>query len=236
MIKLFSIIAALHIVMILVFLFIFRGDKSAELKTRPKGISVELVSAASIEAAAPAPAPPAPPTPPEPQKQATPKKKKPVIKKKVIKKKSKPKAQKRPKPRTVVQKPVKKSVSRKTQNNAARNALLQDLEGQLAKGPEGDPDSELNRQDYYQKLLAYLKRHWQEPTASEVPISKTVKISLKIRRDGWLLSASMMRPSGNRAMDQSVASLLRRVKKVPPFPDKITQNQLQVSINLTLDR
>lgn len=62
----------------------------------------------------------------------------------------------------------------------------------------------------------------------------TVDASITIARDGTVLSARIIRRSGNTALDKSVQEALNRVKFVAPFPDSATEVERTFKLNFNL--
>jgi periplasmic protein TonB len=64
--------------------------------------------------------------------------------------------------------------------------------------------------------------------------SATATVSVTIARDGKVISANIIRSSGNAAVDQSVQATLDRVRYTPPLPDDAKENQRTVTINFNV--
>lgn len=84
-------------------------------------------------------------------------------------------------------------------------------------GPVGVLDKDLI--DYYNKVAAYLKRNWNQPNKAALNNSMPkVELRLRIDNAGKVLSATIIRRSGNRAMDASVEELVQDLKVLPNPP------------------
>lgn len=84
-------------------------------------------------------------------------------------------------------------------------------------GPVGVLDKDLI--DYYDKVAAYLKRNWNQPNKAALNNSMPkVEVRLRIDNAGKVLSATIIRRSGNRAMDASVEELVQELKVLPNPP------------------
>ncbi len=84
-------------------------------------------------------------------------------------------------------------------------------------GPVGVLDKDLI--DYYDKVAAYLKRNWNQP--NKAALNNTMpkaEVRLRIDNAGKVLSATIIRRSGNRAMDASVEELVQGLKVLPNPP------------------
>ena len=76
-------------------------------------------------------------------------------------------------------------------------------------GADGDPE-------YGQRVGKYLESRWSEPPRSLLGDRyPEVLIEIAIASDGGVTSARILRPSGVKAMDDSVASMLAALDRVP---------------------
>lgn len=62
----------------------------------------------------------------------------------------------------------------------------------------------------------------------------TAAASVTIARDGTVVSARIIRPSGNSLADQSVETVLRRVTFAVPLPDDAKENERTVTIKFNV--
>ena len=62
----------------------------------------------------------------------------------------------------------------------------------------------------------------------------TATASVTIARDGTVVSARIIRSSGNSLADQSVEAVLRRVTVAVPLPDDAKENQRTVTIKFNV--
>ena len=78
--------------------------------------------------------------------------------------------------------------------------------------------------------VSALYRSYFSPPA-DAPDSMVAVVEVTILRDGTVVSDPFHRPSGDRDYDRSVSAALRRVRKVPPFPEgaKDTRRVLLIS-------
>lgn len=60
-------------------------------------------------------------------------------------------------------------------------------------------------------------------------------VKIVVARDGSILSAEIMTPSGERSLDRSVERVLREVTKLPPFPAGATDDQRSFVIRFHLE-
>jgi protein TonB len=89
----------------------------------------------------------------------------------------------------------------------------------------------------YANFLQAVKTIYTEAWLVPVGItddSATATASITIARDGKVISASIIRFSGNSAVDQSVQATLDRVRYAVPLPDDAKEDQRTVTINFNL--
>ena len=84
--------------------------------------------------------------------------------------------------------------------------------------------------NYKDVLASIYYQNWEEPDDTSVD-SGTVVASVTVSRDGKVVSASITKSSGNRAVDRSVEATLNRVKFIAPFPDGTSDEQRTFTIN-----
>lgn len=73
---------------------------------------------------------------------------------------------------------------------------------------------------------------WHIPFISGAKKNLEAKVTVKIRRDGRILDISMDKRSGNRAYDESVLRVLRAVDPLPPIPQSVDEEPLEVEMTL----
>jgi len=72
---------------------------------------------------------------------------------------------------------------------------------------------------------------WRQPgSAPEV----AARVSVSIARDGTVISAHIISPSGNSVVDRSVQETIDRVKFAAPLPDSSTEESRDVIINFKI--
>jgi TonB family protein len=77
---------------------------------------------------------------------------------------------------------------------------------------------------------------WVQPTtvvASGAKISALVKI--RIEKDGRVSDFTLIRPSGNVVVDESVGAVAKRVTQVDPLPARLGGDYYEVQINFELN-
>ena len=80
-------------------------------------------------------------------------------------------------------------------------------------------------------------REWDQPmsiVATGVKMSTIVQI--RIEKDGRVSKFAIVKPSGNVAVDESVAAISQRVTHVDPLPEGLTQKKYyEVKIDFELN-
>jgi TonB family protein len=87
---------------------------------------------------------------------------------------------------------------------------------------------------YKNVVISIYRRAWITPDSvadrTPVPVARVV-----VARDGTILSAELITPSGDSSLDKSVDRALRRVTKLPPFPAGATEEERAFQIQFNLD-
>jgi TonB family protein len=78
--------------------------------------------------------------------------------------------------------------------------------------------------NYDQAVLSIYNSAWTSPEGMSSG-EAAVKVRVVIRRDGSVVSARIIDPSGNAKMDKSVQQALDRVSEVRPFPSDFKEQQ-----------
>jgi len=73
---------------------------------------------------------------------------------------------------------------------------------------------------------------WQTPEARDV--RNPVRVEIVVAKDGRVISANIIKPSGDSQLDKSVRQALDRVSKLPAFPPGATDLQRTFRINFEL--
>jgi TonB family protein len=135
-------------------------------------------------------------------------------------------------------KPDKSATTETASSVRAEARRLKDIENslaQLASGvrSSGSPNTIVDLEGigggeafagYRNVVYSYYYRAW---TAPDSTASRTISADAKvvIARDGSIISAELIRPSEDRALDKSVERALRMVTKLPPFPASARDEQ-----------
>lgn len=91
-------------------------------------------------------------------------------------------------------------------------------------------DGDIDFNPYMQELQVSIKKHWNPPKR---PKSNQVVLLFKIRKDGKLLSAKVLRSSGNKDIDKAALKALEDAKPLKPLPSKFKGEN--INIQFTFD-
>jgi len=95
-------------------------------------------------------------------------------------------------------------------------------------GPRGIYSKEVS--DYYNKVEAFLKRQWQQPSLYNSDRLK-VLVLFKVDKTGRVLDVKIVERSGVAAMDSSVEQLIRSLRVLPAPPQA-----MQFTVTMEIDR
>ncbi len=139
----------------------------------------------------------------------------------------KPVERKPPPRRTVAQQPRPPSEARQGQASASR----ENMSGSAASA---DPDA---MRRYRATLYAAVKNRLRyPPTAERQGISGTAEVRFTLDRSGQVISASLVRSSGNPLLDQAALATVRPGSSLPAAPASVPQSQFTVSAPLRFDQ
>lgn len=91
----------------------------------------------------------------------------------------------------------------------------------------GNVLEEVRLRSYYNRLWDHVNSHWAIPPSLEGK-GYTVIVSVVLDRGGQIRKATVEEPSASVAFDQSALRALERAAPLPPFPDQIKEDVLEV--------
>jgi TonB family protein len=125
--------------------------------------------------------------------------------------------------------------TRTTDNSKVVNSALQALRHNLSSATEVEMpgNSSAAAANYAQVVKSYYEQAWMPPddTASD---DANIRVRVTIARDGTVISARVITPSGDASVDKSVRNTLERVQLLPPFPDGSNDKERTYIINFNL--
>jgi protein TonB len=131
--------------------------------------------------------------------------------------------ERKPPPRRTVAQPQPPSEARQGQASASR----ENMSGSAASA---DPDA---MRRYRATLYAAVKSRLRyPPTAERQGISGTADVRFTLDRSGQVISASLVRSSGNPLLDQAALATVRPGSSLPAAPASISQPQFTVTAPL----
>jgi TonB family protein len=100
---------------------------------------------------------------------------------------------------------------------------------------EGIGEGSASSASYGSVVYSYYRNAWSQPESTGRN-SGWPEVRIVVARDGSIISAELVSPSGEASLDRSVSRALDLVKKLPPFPVSISKDQLTFRIQFILDR
>ena len=139
-----------------------------------------------------------------------------------------------PKPRVVERrKPVNRDKPR-AERTAAPSA--QEHAAPVAAAPlpgASAPASAAMQASWRGTLMAHLNRYKRFPSGAS---PGTVQVSFRIDRHGRLMSASLVRGSGDAALDEEAVAMIRRASPVPAPPDGLGGTTIALAVPVKFSR
>lgn len=178
---------------------------------------------------APAPEPPVPAPTPEPVPM-------PISPPEPAKPKPKPKPEPKPKPPIKVN---RKLVRRETTNHPPRlnKEQIQQMLGQtlpdLTRSARGETSDD-SFAWYLAGVREIMFEAWHQPSTLTGQKGLTTRILLRVRRNGTIASHSMISPSGNSLMDNSVLQAVKLTPKLPELPGGFGGDFKEITIDFEL--
>jgi TonB family protein len=138
-------------------------------------------------------------------------------------------------PKPAKEKPEKKSTPTKKDSSTSSNKTVE--KNDSAKG-SGTSTTQPSEYAWYGTMLHdRFNKAWQQPksiVATGAKMSAIVKI--RIEKDGRVSKFTIVKPSGNVAVDESVAAIAERVTHVDPLPEGLAQKSYyEVKIDFELN-
>ena len=190
---------------------------------------IQLPSPTPTPTLAPRPSPtPTSKSLPKPTAKETPK---PTPKKSV-----EPKATPKPSPKKEKDDSEKKSATPKKESSASSNQTS-DKTDSAAKGSGNETKQPSELAWYGTMLHDRFHKAWEQPksiVATGAKMSTIVKI--RIEKDGRVSKFTIVKPSGNVVVDESVAAIAQRVMQVDPLPEGLAkEGYYEVKIDFELN-
>ncbi len=227
--KAFKASLTVHLVVIVLLLVIPLLSTCIKPREKEQVIFLEMVSPQIPAPPDPAPEPPQPPPPKPPEPE--PPKPEPVPEPPAPE--PKPKEQvKKPKEikvntNIVTRSPVPATPPAPPAKTPSAKDIAQIIGQNLPTSSPAAPSSPTALSAYYQRIYPTLYNAWQRPPGSSG--LKTV-VSIRVNKNGVIMSRDFERRSGNQVMDESVMKGVRSITSLPPLPDGFRETYLDISI------
>ena len=98
-------------------------------------------------------------------------------------------------------------------------------------GPGGGGEVYAN---WFQAVESLYDAAWRDP-ADVTDVLATVRVRVKVARNGTVLADDIVKRTGIRALDESVQDALDRVRALPPLPESATESERTFYINFKLE-
>jgi len=93
---------------------------------------------------------------------------------------------------------------------------------------------EAKRNAYFDAIAAHIQANWSLlKNQMENMGTLTTDIGLQIERDGTITTIVVEKTSGNTLFDEYAARAVKKSTPLPPFPEELKENRLEVTIGLS---
>jgi protein TonB len=196
-----------------------------------------VAAKSEIQLPSPSPTPTIAPKPsPTPTAKSSPKPTPKETPKPTPKKSAEPKATPKPSPKKEQDESEKKSPTPKKESSASSNQTS-DKTDSSAKGSGTETKQPSELAWYGTMLHDRFHKAWEQPksiVSTGVKMSTIVKI--RIEKDGRVSKFTIVKPSGNVVVDESVAAIAQRVTQVDPLPEGLAKGAYyEVKIDFELN-
>jgi TonB family protein len=156
------------------------------------------------------------------------------------KKSAQARATPKPSPKKSATPPEQKKTTDEARKESAKvaPANADGIEGQKAGSTETSGSARSSEFSWYGKMLHdRFYSEWIQPTTSVAVGAKiSALVRIRIEKDGRISKFTIVRPSGNVVVDESVAALAGRVTQVDPLPKGLVSGAYyEVNINFELN-
>ena len=87
------------------------------------------------------------------------------------------------------------------------------------------------RTDYASRLLAWLEQHKEYPRRAQARRQEgVVRLFIVVGQDGTVLNARIEQSAGHELLDQAALDMLKRAAPLPPPPDTIPGDRLEIMV------
>ncbi|MDH6232043.1 protein TonB [Mesorhizobium soli] len=150
----------------------------------------------------------------------------------------KPKVEPEPQPKKAAEKPktepLKKAPKAKPAEKVAEKPAERQATLEAAPAPKSHASMAptVSHAKWQAKVLAWINRH--KPRSARA--RGVVQVRFQIDPSGSVLSANVIRSSGDDALDQAAINIVMRSSPVPPPPSEIARNRMSLSLPVEFKR
>jgi TolA protein len=106
--------------------------------------------------------------------------------------------------------------------------------GGVPGGTGGGGMANLRFSQYYQSIYEKVYQSWTLPEyIMEKEGSREAIVTIKVQRDGKILSAVFEKTSGNQQFDASVMNAIKKANPLPPLPDDFRESFIEIGVRFT---
>jgi TonB family protein len=87
------------------------------------------------------------------------------------------------------------------------------------------------KEKYISDVRAEIEKVWSVPNILSMRKDLVTAVTLKIRKDGRIMDWTIDERSTNRVYDESIVRALRGIDKLPPIPDALGEDTLELPLN-----
>lgn len=155
------------------------------------------------------------------------------------KKSAEPKATPKPSPKRSATPSEQKKITDEGKKEPVKiaPANADDVEGQKSGSTETSGIARASEFSWYGKMLHdRFYSEWVQPkTSVAVGAKMSALVRIRIEKDGRISKFTIVRPSGNVVVDESVAAIAKKVTQVDPLPKGLGGAFYEVNINFELN-
>ncbi len=89
---------------------------------------------------------------------------------------------------------------------------------------------------YYAMVKQIMYEAWQQPSGLANAGNPIASVTIRVKRDGTIADWQLVRPSGNKLMDDSVKRAVQAVKRLKPLPPQFIGPSQDITIQFELEK
>ena len=109
----------------------------------------------------------------------------------------------------------------------SNGAKMQQNQSQNTNGGSSNPEF----QPYLEEMHRQISGKWQPPTVNK---DSEVVLRFTIRKNGYVVNEEVAKSSGDKELDDSALTALRKASPLPPLPLSFPRDEVTVNFNFTV--